>query len=602
MITKKKRRSDTWLKRVRACEKVGEFFRAYDTACRGLVACPRDRELRYRAVLALARAGATEQAVKQYHELKLDRARDVDSRSLYARLMKDRAYVAPSERRPTELAGAAALYEAVYRTTNDTFPAINAASLALLAGEQGRAMTIAREVLTLLGDRRPGKGEKAYWHWATLTEAHLILGKVDTAGVTAAAAVAASGRDLAMLAATGRQLSLVGKARGVELPWLDRFRPGPVVHFTGHRIAPRGMAGRFPAAAERHVRKAIGVHLERLRPSFGYGSLAGGADILFAEALLESGASLHVILPFRRDEFIEQSVRPCGPGWVKRFEACAAAAADVRFATEDAYLGDDTLFTYASRYAMGLAVLRAHRIFAHVRQLAVWDGAPAAGSAGAAIDIDIWKRLGHEQTIIQPGSGAAGVKAPSPPAIGASIHRRRARAMLFGDIKGFSKLTDRQLPAFVDGVMGAMARVIDRHRERVLLANTWGDGLYLVFKRAHQAAECALQLQEELAGLDYAAMGLPSTLALRLGGHVGPVYMGEDPVIKHVNFFGAHVSRTARIEPITPPGCVYVTETFAASVELEHSGRFACEYVGLTHMAKDYGQLRMFLLRRRGLV
>jgi class 3 adenylate cyclase len=111
------------------------------------------------------------------------------------------------------------------------------------------------------------------------------------------------------------------------------------------------------------------------------------------------------------------------------------------------------------------------------------------------------------------------------------------------------------------------------------LVNTWGDGLFVVFKRAHEAADCALALQEALTELDFGALGLPSTLALRLGGHVGPVYAPKDPIIKTVNFFGAHVSQTARIEPITPPHSVYVTETFAASVELEHSDRFACEYV-----------------------
>ena len=63
-----------------------------------------------------------------------------------------------------------------------------------------------------------------------------------------------------------------------------------------------------------------------------------------------------------------------GEAWVTRFENCLAAAKTVRFATEDAYLGDDLLFTYCSSLAMGLASLCARHMHAPVMQLAVWDG------------------------------------------------------------------------------------------------------------------------------------------------------------------------------------------------------------------------------------
>ena len=42
-----------------------------------------------------------------------------------------------------------------------------------------------------------------------------------------------------------------------------------------------------------------------------------------------------------------------------RFDRCLANATSVSYATEDCYLGDDALFAYASRLAMGLAMLRA---------------------------------------------------------------------------------------------------------------------------------------------------------------------------------------------------------------------------------------------------
>ena len=93
--------------------------------------------------------------------------------------------------------------------------------------------------------------------------------------------------------------------------------------------------------------------------------------------------------------------------------------------------------------------------------------------------------------------------------------------------------------------------------------------------------------------------GFAEPLALRLGGHLGPVFETEDPLLLKQNFFGAHVTLAARIEPITPPGLVYVTETFAAALELEHGDGFCCDYVGLTAAAKGHGTMRMFALRRR---
>jgi class 3 adenylate cyclase len=107
-------------------------------------------------------------------------------------------------------------------------------------------------------------------------------------------------------------------------------------------------------------------------------------------------------------------------------------------------------------------------------------------------------------------------------------------------------------------------------------------------------------MQDAMSAIDLEAAGLPETLKLRLGGHLGPVYELDDPVTDRANYYGAHVSRAARIEPITPEGCVYVTETFAAMLALYNADQFSCDYVGNTEMAKHYGRLRMFLLRRAG--
>jgi len=71
-------------------------------------------------------------------------------------------------------------------------------------------------------------------------------------------------------------------------------------------------------------------------------------------------------------------------------------------------------------------------------------------------------------------------------------------------------------------------------------------------------------------------------------------------VLKQMAFMGSHVSRTARIEPVTPEGMVYVTDAFAAALAATRQPRFICNYMGVVPAAKNYGSMRMFALSPRG--
>jgi class 3 adenylate cyclase len=248
---------------------------------------------------------------------------------------------------------------------------------------------------------------------------------------------------------------------------------------------------------------------------------------------------------------------------------------------------------------MGLALLRARYLDAEIHQLAVWDGQPARGAAGTAIDVATWRRGGREVKVISPRPGEsmpfdASPQVESSDGAGAG---RTVRAIVFGDFQGFSKLTDEQLPVFARRVLGAVAQVLSRHDEHVAQRNTWGDAVYVVLDDAAAAADFALDLQAAIATIDLDSEGLPGHLALRLGCHLGPVFRTRDPVLDEAVYMGSHVSRTARIEPVTPPGAVYVTEPFAAALVLDGRSRFASDYVGHMDAAKGYGRLRMYRLR-----
>jgi class 3 adenylate cyclase len=618
-----------WLSRAQRWGQEGELFRAYDVVRQGLAQFPDDLALKHRAVLYLASTGATRNAIGLLDQFGLDEARQdakepissglwqdvvtqtrvasqlgLDIASLRPRLMKDEALAMAGSARRQALAAAAERYAEVYRDANAAgnpgayYPAVNAATLYLLCGDTGKARTFAHIVVETI-DHIPNK-ERDYYELVSAVEAHLVLGDSAAAGEFAAQAHSLqqvqTNADYRALASTVRQLQLVVAANRITADWLTNFVPPKVIHYAGHIIAAPGNRGRFPADQETAIAKAIEEELDSDRIGFAYGSLAAGSDILFAEALLRRGRSLHVLLPFSDEEFIERSVRPSGEDWVQRFHACRERAVSVQYATEDEYLGDAALFSYCGQLAMGLALLRARMLGADVKQIAVWDGRPSKGLAGTAVDIRNWSRSGMPQTII-PWS--VGIVPAGPTNLREAASGRRTRAILFGDFHNFSRLTDAQLPLFVERVLGRAAAVIDRYGENVLLRNTWGDGLYLIFDDAGKAADCALELQLEIAALDLGTMGLPPEMGLRMGGHLGPIYHGRDPIIKQLSFFGAHVSRAARVEPVTPEGCVYVTETLAAVLALHNSKAFVCDYVGMTEAAKKYGAMRMFLLRRR---
>ena len=145
--------------------------------------------------------------------------------------------------------------------------------------------------------------------------------------------------------------------------------------------------------------------------------------------------------------------------------------------------------------------------------------------------------------------------------------------------------------------LGAIASLSRNYQQSILARNTWGDGLYFVFSTAEPAGDFGLELAKLIAGTDWRHKGFSSALNLRIGLHAGPVYEFLDPITGNRNYTGSHVSRAARIEPITPPGQVYASESFAALAAAHGAKSFSCQYVGQTAMAKEYGSFPTYHVR-----
>jgi class 3 adenylate cyclase/tetratricopeptide (TPR) repeat protein len=577
------------IQKARAALASGNLIAAYDEAQSALDPGAQVTEARYLQTLALARMGHIERATALFNAYELGASSVIDHQSLGARLAKDRALALPKgASRRQALEDAAAAYQAIYNVSADPYPGVNAATLLLLAGHEDAARALASQILVDPAVTTPDN----FYLGATQAECLLLLDEIDMAAAALARAATMPGFAPGTASTTCRQLELVGTSMGLARSRIDlalrTIRPGNVMHFCGHIFASDPLL-------EGAIRSRVDVILEQQRIDCAYGALAAGADIIVAEAVLARGGELQVILPFGIDDFIAQSVRPAGEAWVDRFHRCYTAATDRRYASEMPFIGDPRQFGYGSRVAMGLAVLRAQHLGSQVLQLALSNDALKSGAAGTAADVLAWQKHGRPTITLAPGD----VDRDWPRAVftGTANAERALVAMLFTDFPGFSKLSEAILPLFWEGIMGGIADVLDGHRREVLSSNTWGDALYAVMSSAAGAAQIALALQERLRAFDYGSLGMENCGGMRIGVHFGAVFETIDRITGNPNFYGTEVSRAARIEPVTPPGEVFVTEPFAAILALEAPDQFICSYVGRVELAKNYGTYPMYLLK-----
>ena len=559
----------------------------------------------YLHCLVVARSGAVENARELFKRYRIGERQDQDSQSLGARLIKDRAFEETGETRSRLLRKAAEAYGRVYERFGGGFPAGNAATLSLLAGKKSDAEAWAQKTLDACARETPETERQYYYRDASIAEALLVRGEVERAEAALKKAGSYETVEFGARAITAKQLNLVCQARGIDPSILKHIAVPEVLYFAGHIIAPPGEDGRFPADQEEHVRARIDDYLSEFRPSVAYGSLAAGADILFAEACIEKGIELHVILPFSLDDFVAQSVEVSGPEWVERFKRCLqhfstsrdGMQSAVTYATDGKFLQDESLYMYGAQLAMGLALLRSSVLGTGMKMAVVYDGKGGTG-VGTDGSINMWEDFGLPYHIIDcPGS--SGPKPGAPREVPDSRRIRFPRAILFGDVVGFSKLKEEDVPRFHDVFMARISKELKSFGDCVLYRNSWGDAIYVVFDNAVDAARFSLSIQKVIDGMNFIPVGAEIPLRLRLGGHFGPIYHGMDQLCEVETYYGSHVTRAARIEPVTPAGKVYVTEPMAAALALADVRDIDCDYVGPVPLAKDYGEIRMYQLRER---
>lgn len=579
--------------------KQGDLARAYDLCLDALRRQPDDLWLRHRAVLCLIRSGALERAERDFSRFRLADARhNEDCLALGARLLKAIAFESSAAEFAARARSSAERYAEVFDQTGGHYPGINAATMALLAGERARSRELARRVLETCREGLPLDPEGAYYRKASEAKAYLLLEQPGAANMALRSAIACDRENYSARATTLRQLRLIVAALDMPDAWLDALEPPRPAHYAGHIFRSGREAGGVAADSEAALKAEIAAVIERENLGPVHGALAAGSDIVIAEAALAAGCPLTVVLPVPVPVFVETSVRPYGPGWVRRCEACLEQAADIVEVTTDRRIMSELSLNHASAIAMGMARMRASVLATNPVQLLVFDGDESGASAGTARDAAVWRQAGLSQCVLPferrvpvsplPAAAVSGEEPGFAPAI---------RAMLFLDIRGSTTVPDDRIPAFVRDVLGRLAGICETMPDSPAYADSWGDGLFLVFGGVAEAARAAVRLQREFAAIDLEALGLPPTLGLRIGGHCGPVHEGADPVQKRTAPFGGQVAIAARIETVTVPGSIFVSEAFAALLSMSKPFDFRCEYVGRTVIDPLMPDMPLYALR-----
>lgn len=664
-----------WIERLGELIEEGQCFLAYDLATEARQAYPDSPRLRLLAVLALIRGGAVREARKLLADLpapleteeplarqileglrahlpellgetrqsgagpdlewvarwadqlaRLGRRaqrgtlEDLDTLRLMAQVHGE---IWRQQGDPEDLRQSRDAHLRAFRWYRDSNGGVHAARQSWLLGERELAQTVAMDALGVCGEHLEAPSPKdRFFQAANRAECHLLTGDPAAAETLYREALAESRPHYAWVV-EARQRLLALTAQGFPLPGglLDLLRPPVILIGAGQPLDPPGAREPvFPPTHEDVIRGAIQERLEALDPQIGYSSAGAGSELLFVEAMLERDAEVHLVLPCAAEDFARERVAYAGPRWERRFRQALKLAASVTYATDEAYLGHDWLFRFNNQIIDGLARLRANLLGSEPYLLLVWDYA-ADNAAGTAADfMDHWPdptrlRLIDLDEARNEHPESQSVPAPDavirPPPRGLRREPQRVpKTLLFADIQGFSKLREEDLPGLW-GYLAAVKEQLDRDCAPPDLVESWGDALYVVMPSARAMLRYAFALQDCFTCLDPRAHGLPHPLSLRVGLHAGPVYTGRHPLTGRPIVYGSHVSRTARIEPVTVPGHVYASQQFVALLTAEETAFraereaaatpawYACEYLGILQLAKKYGNAPVYHLLPR---
>jgi tetratricopeptide (TPR) repeat protein len=322
---------------------------------------------RTRAMI-LSKLGRHQQAIALFEHLRAEGYADAETLANYGGVRK-RLWSQSQDRR--ELEHAYALYREAYQRSNDHYPGINAAALALYLGDAETSRSLAKEIAEQLAARAPDTHD--LWSRATFAEALLLKGDLPRARLAYRAA-AGSG------ASRPQDVAVMRRQARLDLTYLEL----PPNSFDDVLIVPGvlGFAGQptdaadqtrviFPESHLAALRRWLRAHLQEENVAHGYCCAARGSDLVFIDEVLRRGGQVTVFLPEDREEFRRHWV---GFGWDGTFdELLRHNRVTVRPVTTPA--DDDRLSSYLAcqRAAASALHQQAEILDQRPRVVILWD-------------------------------------------------------------------------------------------------------------------------------------------------------------------------------------------------------------------------------------
>jgi class 3 adenylate cyclase len=354
---------------------------------------------------------------------------------------------------------------------------------------------------------------------------------------------------------------------------------------------------RFPESIADDIKERLRRTIIENDIHIGFCSIACGADILFIEAMLELKREVRLYLPFNEHDFRNTSIRIGNSNWEERFDQIITHY-PLQVVTEERYLQTADLFHFLGKVIMGQAMLHADIFDTEPYLLSVLSESQSRKTGGTQDLVDMWpnkSRWINLKPLPEPLPEQDSRQGRSHPSPDTEI-KREIRYILFSDIVGFSKLDEDETPQFIHKVLSSISELSNKQEFNPDVINTWGDAIFIGHSNATELVEFAFALLQLFETTDWGNMGFPEATNIRIALHAGPVFTTTDPLTKRPNLYGSHINKAARMEPVTIPGTVFVSDQFASCLRIESGNQYEYEHVGIIELPKKFGRQEIYRL------